>query len=244
MTMPNPHWLWTVCAWGLPFVLGQDYPHGTAIAVIRTDTEIVIAADSRAKSGTGQRQPDACKICPFGKYFVSAHGIAGTDAILSAASRALDGSDSLARKLSLIRDAIAPLIRKAIQAEAAAREINSGVIVMGFEDNVLQLGYVGFTPTLSDGVYVATPEIHICPPECTRDRVGSFFVSPDKAIFDDTGDPLKAVKQFVRKEIAAARSERDTKTVSDVGGPIQILRIESNGRSHWIKKPKICKRQK
>jgi hypothetical protein len=117
--MPNPLWLWPILAC-VPICVGQNYSHGTAIAAIRTDENIFIAADSRAVSGSGERRPDICKIRVVGNYIFSIHGVGDQD-ILASIRTVLLGSGDIPAKILLIRDRIGGVVTDRMRAIAGYR---------------------------------------------------------------------------------------------------------------------------
>src|SRR5579872_4502586 len=113
--------------------LGQQLLYGTAIALIRTDTEIVIATDSRGIDTNGNKAKDVCKIREAGNLFFSAHGLAESEGfdVFEVVGKILNTLEDLSNKSRLIRDAVEPRVTKALQTDAMVRTGSTGVIVFG-----------------------------------------------------------------------------------------------------------------
>src|SRR5437868_2068313 len=72
--MPNPRWLVGFLMHGT-LVFAQSSTHGTAVALVRTNEELVVAADSRVTNERRERKPDTCKILKSsGKIYFSLIG--------------------------------------------------------------------------------------------------------------------------------------------------------------------------
>jgi hypothetical protein len=224
-----------------PAGFAQDVSRGTAIAVVRNDKEIVIATDSRVTNEFHNPAPDICKIRSAGEWYFSLFGMArapGMDAFPIVEGR-LKGEDDIASKLRQISDALTPLLNNAVR-DATIREnvvgnnrTALGVVVYGYHQKVLKLFLIKFTLG-NDGIASQTTT---CPGDCPGSPNGAILTPAiDGRKFDQNLEARIAVRRFVQMEI--------DKKVADIGGPIQILRIDSSARSEWIEKPQVCRDQK
>ncbi len=82
---------------------------GPLIGLVRTNEAIVIAADSRAVNGAGQKEPDTCKIHVVGNFFFAIHGIGDKD-IVRGVIQSLAGSGDLRSKARHFREAFTDTI--------------------------------------------------------------------------------------------------------------------------------------
>jgi hypothetical protein len=211
----------------------QGISHGTSSAVVREDTQIVIAADSRAVDGNGKRLPDTCKILSAGEWHFSLNGMATTDGMDAPKiiNAILMHGGNLAGKVKAVGETLTPLLNKTLLANQKPQVSLLGASIFGYEDRTLKLAFLGF-------VGRAFPESHICPPECplTRNRAAIFVPGVDEPKFNWEVPLLTGVHSFVQMEI-----DRKTK---DIGGPIQLMRINAIGEHEWVpKKPDVCKDQ-
>ncbi len=234
--------LWLVAFLVLPiWALPQTFSHGTSIAVIRTNKEIVIATDSRVVTANKRRQPDTCKIRSSGKWRFTMSGTISTPGIDAASivAKALRDQGTIADKFTSIIDLLMPRFASAIKSDPKLREYAAregavlGIVVVGIEGGVLKLMSVSFQ--FRNGV--VSPEIRTCPGDCYIDgRAGVFAPYADRSKFNWNEDPLTAAREFVQMEI-----DRDP---VGIGPPIQILQINDTGHAKWINKPDVCKDQK
>jgi hypothetical protein len=236
--MPNPLRLCSVFALGSACLLGQSFSHGTAIALVRTDEVIVIAADVRAVDGaTGQKRPDECKIRTAGNYFFSVHGVADSD-ILGIVKTILIAPDSLSTKAQAVRERLAPTVTKRMQTQPRDGQVSSGVFMFGAEGGVLRLAYVKFA--------ISGTTIAECPGvDCRPTGIAMASVSPYGNTLPVDARTLEDVRNFVLGQISKGLvlEERDGNTAA-VGAPIQSLILYRNGKHNWHDKPEVCKDQR
>jgi hypothetical protein len=216
----------------------QNLSHGTSIAVIRDDIQIVIAADSRVVDGNDHILADTCKIRSAGVWHFALNGTASTrgmDAFHAIEAILTVQQGTLTDKLESISGTLTPLLNSALMRNPSLRSSVLGVTVFGYEDRTLKLGFLRFVFSNSG---FAPPEAHVCPVDCPlgEHRAAIWVPSDDSRFNPDDGSPLMAVRNFVQMEI-----DRNT---TDIGGPIQILKIDRSGASQWIEKPEVCKDQK
>ena len=237
----NPSWLigLFVAVYAFP---QSSFRHGTSIAIVRTETEIAIASDSRAVDGSGNRLPDTCKIIKAGRWYFSLNGMASTPGIdvFSIVGKILRHQGDMADRSTAIINLLMPLLSSALKSDLALREYAIaqgsllGVTVYGNENNVLKLASIKFVVSRSGCV---SYERHSCPGDCSGDgRVGMFVPAADTPKFNWNTEPLIAVHDFVQMELDRHRV--------DIGPPLQILQINHNGRAKWIEKPRVCRDQK
>jgi hypothetical protein len=239
-----PHRSWLI---GLFVLTSHAFPqnsfhHGTSIAIVRTEGEIVIASDSRAVDGDGKPLPDTCKIRSAGKWHLSLNAMVSTRAVdvFSIVVGVLRDQGDIADRSTAIINSLTPLLSAAVKSDPALREYALaqgsllGITVFGSENKVLKLTSIKFV--VADGGFVSY-ERHYCPGDCAQDgRAGVFVPSADAFKFNWNTEPLVAVRDFVQMEI-------DRHQV-DIGPPLQILQIDRKGRAKWIEKPSICKDQR
>jgi hypothetical protein len=231
--MPNPSRL--VLLFVIPVIA-----HGTSIAIIRTDREIVIATDSRARDLGLESESDVCKIRNAGSLnftFVGQSANAGVD-FKSIAESALLSSGTLDERIrNLVKD-LRPHLEKALQTspEAAALAIKQGSItsiaVYGLYEGRLTLEVIIF-PVSSNG-HLGLAKTASCPgSQCQN---GRFPVTVPQGTIDPNMEPIRAVRAFVQSWI--------DKGIPSIGGPIQVLRIDRSGNRTWnAGKPSVCEDQ-
>jgi hypothetical protein len=212
------------------FGLGVCSAKGTATAIIREDTQIVVATDSRVVDliHVGKSLPDACKIRSAGTWHFTLNG-EENDRLFALLNARLESEGTLSTKVESIRTALLSLLKEPpFNAPSAFLKIS----IFGYEDGVLKLAYLQFaidnhgdvtskTDISSSGPY------HVIAPykdsQWLLSRVQSFPV------------PVETVRGFVQMEI--------DKGLPTIGGPIQMLRIDATGKSTWLSKPDVCKDQ-
>jgi hypothetical protein len=237
--MPNRRWLSALYFFPL-LAAPQDMSHGTALAIVRTNEEIVVAADSRVTDENRAVLPDTCKIRRSGGLYFSAFGQVSWRKVdfIQVVDKSLSASKSLAERMKTIKDDLVPLLDRALQSDPSTRDIAAdqgsimGVAVYGFDHGILVLYYIRFA--LKDSTHV-DPQIHECPGvDCPDGR--AVVTAPHAGGFDWSIPSMTGARQWVQAEI--------NKRQFDIGGPLQLLRIDRNGKSNWIEKPNACKDQK
>jgi hypothetical protein len=216
----------------------QRYVHGTSVAIVRDDDQIVIAADSRATNENHTVLPDICKIRAVGDWYVSTIGVTdgpGLD-VYSTVSQLLIGSKSLATTIEIISETLTPKLNAILKSNDKARDLIAslrnnvvGIIIFGHENGVVKLSYLLFR--LDDGS--VSHKIFACPTDCSPEGRAFVFVPVSDGDKFDWSLPISVgVPSFVQMEI-------DRHTI-DIGPPIQILRVDRFS-SHWVEKPDVCK---
>ena len=240
--MPPSSWLIGFVTFTTYAFPQSPFPHGTSIAIVRTDREIVVASDSSVVDGSGKRLPDTCKIKSVSKWYFSLNGMASSQAVdvFSVVGEILSHKGDIADGSIAIVNSLTPLLNAAVRSDPALREYAIaqgsllGIMVYGDENKILKLASIKFV--VADSGFVSD-ERHSCPGDCSKDgRAGIFVPSADAPRFNWNTEPLIAVRDFVQMEI--------DKHQVDIGPPLQILRINHEGRARWIEKPKVCKDQK
>jgi len=236
--MTNPFRLFVLQAISA-FISSESSLHGTSIAFVRTDMEIVIAADSRSTDSEGNKQPDACKIRNAGQMYFTIVGMTtwqGVD-FEALAERSIQSTGTLDSRITSFVKEMMPLLDHVLESDLPARKIATkqgsimSIVVYGKDAGTLVADVIKFGVT-SDARHVL-PRRRTCPGECPDGRLPVF--APE-GVLDSSVPNLSAVWRFVQKEI--------NKQKPDIGGPIQIMRIDRNGKSQWIRKPAVCKDQK
>jgi len=224
-------------------IVGAGAAAATSLAVIRTDKEIVIAADSRVTSiSMDGSLPDMCKVRQTGNAIAAFVGLvsfsSGTratrfDAVASV-DAVLDERGTLASKAETIMATLGGQLGKLLSSVPGAvlGKLNGfilGVVIAGEDedDAVLKLHYVQFT--LSPGGALISRIFH-CPGEgCPHGAVR--IVAPPSRDFDLRLDGVHWARGYVQSQI-----DRDVPTI---GGPLQLVRITQQGLN-WIDQPLVC----
>lgn len=233
----------------------HTFSHGTAVFVIRTPNEIVVAADSRSVSGNDTPDPEPiCKIRRFSDAYIVVNGISkdtpsGYD-VFSSLNVASQRKGLLADKIAAFEPLVKRPLEKALnrlkREEPIAFKRNAieiaplGINFFGLERGVLVLYNRRFVVSLLPNNEVSVNiERHGCPSADCPDGIA--FVTVGAAEFKERfarenpnflkGDLVEAARKFVQMQI-------DTKVV-DVGPPIDILQITKRG-AKWIQKKPEC----
>jgi ATP-dependent protease HslVU (ClpYQ) peptidase subunit len=233
----------------------HSFPHGTAVFVIRTPNEIVVAADSRSVSGNDIPDPEPiCKIRRFGDVYIVVNGMSQDTptgyevfSILKAAS---ERKGMLTDKISAFESMVKAPLEKALnrlrRENAVAFQRNAieiaplGVNFFGVERGVLALYNRRFVVRLSANNQASVfIERHGCSGADCPDGVAVVTVGATE--FKERfarenpnfmqGNLVEAARKFVQMQIDAR--------VVDVGPPIDILRITKDG-AKWIQKKPEC----
>jgi hypothetical protein len=216
--------------------------HGTAIAVIRTNREIAAAADSRVVDERGTILPDVCKIRRYGDRFAAFHGMSEDlerrFSAFDSVAEIMTGSGTLAQGTVSIATALATRLRPVLSANRSLQEFAMshngllvGVIVFGLAQESLTLSALRvFAEPVADGQFAIGHEIRTCPGADCPDGRASVLV-PNGPLRWDV-DPVTAAQEFVQRQIDAGRC--------DIGGAIQVLRIQASGEWEWLQRPSAC----
>jgi hypothetical protein len=214
----------------------------TSLAVIRTEKEIVIAADSRVTSIASESSlPDMCKVRQTGNAIAafvglvsctSGRGVSAFDAV-GTVDAVLDERGTLAGKAEKIRATLGGQLEKVLRSvsHAVFDKLNGfvlGVVIAGEdeEDAVLKLNYVQFI--FSGNALVS--RISHCPGEgCPHGVVR--IVAPPGRNLDLRVDSVHWARGYVQSQI-----DRGLPTI---GGPLQLVRITGQGLD-WIDQPLVC----
>jgi hypothetical protein len=225
---------------------------GTTVVAIRTNTEIILAADSRivAVGDTPQNVGTTCKIVRVGDiYFASAGLLRDTrntfnvrDAVVEASGGGGGPSDVVLRFEQVIRG---PLIRtiQQIKDEHPAyfrSELDN--------KNALEIAFGAFehgTPKLFVRSFLVSQNGHSvdvarvdCPGVCSGD-IGSVFLGRHSIIdkFMDANPHFFRIgwEQSIERLIGLEASARP----NDVSLPANVLRIHANG-SQWLTRNEVC----
>jgi len=238
------------CAWP-----ADTSRHGTALAALRDNDEVAIAADSRVLDRLGMRVPDACKLRVVDDTVVAVHGLATDEAaefdlfaiaVESLAHRA----DLGAAVRSIAARATGPLTRALtrvlsedpLMLQAPGLKTNpAGVVLARFERGAPRLGYVRFLMTSdASGSVTVTPHSQLCPGDC-HGGVGAILVSPDSAAEArfEVGHPDYWRHELVPQAVSFVQTQIQG-PFSDVGAPIDAIRV-ANGRISWVARKDGCR---
>lgn len=235
---------------------GQQMKHGTAIAVIRTPTEIVVAADSKEVNTDGSPNTNlVCKIRRFGDSFVVVNGMAdngnGGFNVFSLLDKATHISGGILEKISrfeaLVKVPLEEALSRVRQKSPIEFQRNCiqtsplGVTFFGLENNTLFMYGRRFVVTNSvDESVKINVERHACPGLDCPGGIAASFVAPisDDAEKFQRDNPaywksnlVTIARQFVQMEI--------DKNGGEVGPPIDIVRITLRG-PEWLQRKKGC----
>ena len=224
--MPSPFRLLPLFV-GSACIFGQEHSLGDVI---------VVAADSRAVAGDGNKNPDICKIRIAGDYFFTLHGVGDAD-ILAGISEALRASGTLSAKAIGLRDKYVDTILRRLQSAPELK--TSGIMIFGRERGILKLVYVQFL------AHAATPSershIYECPGTDCPGGIVTNSASPYGDQLSTNARTLDDVREFVTSQIDKARKiEQSTGKVEFVGAPLQSMRLNKSGKHEWRDKPDVC----
>ena len=215
----------------------------TSLAVIRTDKEIVIAADSRVTGLLSNTAlPDTCKVRQTGNAiaafvgFVSAHATRSAEHFdaMEVVDTILDEPGMLAEKAEKIQAILRSQLRKMLSVAPPKifAELNGfvlGVVIAGQdeEEPILKLHYLQFT-LAPDGTLQSS--LTLCPGASCPKGAAAIVAPPasNRAVGPDA----------VRWARAHVQSQID-RGVPTIGGPLQLVRITHQGLQ-WIDQPLIC----
>ncbi len=239
----------------------------TTIVVLRTPDQIVVAGDSlsgltRVRDSltgiAGETKNSACKIIRVGNVFFASSGI-GSDSetgfdvreIARASGEESNGLltlqnfervylPSLAKELNFLR-----LANPAVYQKQSVENGPSAIVFFGFESGSTFFharGYGASSSIFGEAVSVRTVSAFDCPgdncPVKRDSRIANVNFGSSAAILRylaplvvPEADLLTVANKLVELEI--------TDNPSEVGGPIDILRVTKNGGC-WIKHEKEC----
>jgi hypothetical protein len=215
----------------------------TSLAVIRTDKEIVIAADSRVTSLLSNVSlPDVCKVRQTGNAiaafvgFVSARTTRSGDPFdaMHVVDTILDEKGMLAEKAEKIQAILRGQLQRVlgVAPPKVFADLNGfvlGVVIAGEDEDapVLKLHYLRFT-LAPDGALHSS--LTLCPgANCPKGAI--VLVAPPAKNLAAAPDPVRWAHDYVQSQI-----DRDVPTI---GGPLQLVRITHQGLQ-WIEEPLIC----
>jgi len=247
-------------SFGETLAQGAGITHGTAVAVYRSDNEIIVAADSKAthEDDSPYVEP-VCKIRQFGSTFVAAAGIyevSGTGFDLwEIVSVSVFGAGGLSDIVKTFDSSVRFPLQNAVTAIKnqypkfyQKRGIKTpwlSVFFLGIEDNVLTLKgrkYSVYPET--DDLLSVKIETYDCPGKCRKGKgavlvqkgevknrkIRRMFIDP---LFSRGAkfDTVDLARKFVQMMI-------DKNTIN-YGPPIDILSITKDG-AKWIQKKETC----
>ncbi|HWN93872.1 MAG TPA: hypothetical protein VNT99_02465 [Methylomirabilota bacterium] len=223
----------------------QEAKHGTAIAAIRTDNEIVVAADSRVVNADDTPDPKPlCKIRQIRNLFFSVSGMSedppsGFD-VFRIIDNSVQAEGSFLDRITTFETSAKIPLEKALERLRVERPhiyqhnfshmAPLGVIFFGLETNTLFLFHRRFVINSPTNQPVTVKiERRACPGSDCPGGIGHVFVGPSEDVkrfqTDNPnywkGNLVATARKFVQMRI-------DTKAVS-VGPPIDIIRLTRNG---------------
>jgi tetratricopeptide (TPR) repeat protein len=246
-----------------PLIFSQS-ALATSIFAVRNDNEIVIGGDSKGVQHTYEggdiRETDprsACKIFRAGDLFVAIAGLSSLSInIAKVQGRPFDArkliaqvvplEGTIAKKANAIEKAIVNLFADSAEiimpiTETAKIPPVVAIIVAGMENESPKLVRIVFKAVrLSSGAIDIESKCFECPGDCEANGTSWVSMGFDKAIrkyLDGNRDFLinTDLVEDTRKLIEMEISENP----SDVGGPIDILRITKKGHE-WVHRKDMC----
>src|SRR5262245_15676294 len=160
---------------------------GTAIAAMRTPSEIVIAADSRVSDGDGKLMPDECKIRVVGDTVFAAAGVSGALGgfdLFDLAANALQQPGDFDSQLKSVADTVLPALGKSLHLTRSKdpaffdRTIDdkvSNLIVAKYEGGSNRLVWIEFIVHDPRGELTVDATAYRCPGPACPDGNGGFL---------------------------------------------------------------------
>jgi hypothetical protein len=218
----------------------------TSLAVIRTDKEIVIAADSRVTNlRTDTSMPDVCKVRQTGNAiaafvgFVTAgpRGRGDSFDAMTTVDAILDEKGMLAEKAVKIEAILGGQLKRVLPAVPPAvfdslHGFVLGVVIAGEdeEEPVLKLHYIRFTLG-PEGRLLSS--VALCPGEGCPNRSLVRIVAPPASNLQPVADGVRWARSYVQSQIDLDGPY--------IGGPLQLVRITHQGLQ-WMDQPLVCSR--
>jgi hypothetical protein len=225
-------------------ILAAGNAAATSLAVIRTEKEIVIAADSRVTNLRNDTSlPDVCKVRQTGNAiaafvgFVSAGVSMGRDSYnaMDVVDTVLDEKGMLAEKAEKIQAILGSQLKKVLRAvpSAALADLHGfvlGVVIAGEDEQepILKLHYIRFS-LAPDGTLQSN--LALCPGAGCPNGSSIRIVAPPARNLGPATEGVRWARGYVQSQIA-----RDVPTI---GGPLQLVRITHQGLQ-WMDQPLIC----
>jgi len=231
----------------------QSYWHGTTIAIVKINEEIVVGADSKERGGGGALGNDrlGCKIKQVGTLFFTTLGLTAYTttrfSIDEVVAKALGTPGALSAKVYAFEKIIGDPIALAAQTiyrtqrrefDAHFRDKNGlAVLFFGVEKEVVSL-YVRqflFSVTVDDRVIV-TPVRDDCLAGCQIREIFGHKQAIVAYLAKNPGFKRETFADEVRDLIAVEISSGNL----EVGFPIDIVRLTKN-KIEWVQKKDACR---
>jgi hypothetical protein len=211
--------------------------HGTAIMVIRTNTEIVVAADSQESDENNNRIGTTCKIRKFGDFYAIVNGLeadppTGLDAF---ALLEIVGSStgSIFERISRFEQSIKPKLKLALMNKKHGPGF--AVTFVGFIANSPYVIGSAANVTRTTNSLNVDFERNVCPSDaCKTDSKAVFVYYPRESFAKFQHDQPNYYGQDLSKIVEAFVQFNIDIKQAGVGGPIAVLQI-TRGKSFWIK---------
>jgi hypothetical protein len=214
--------------------------HGTAICILRTENQIVIAADSREVNERNEPQKPVNKIIDLGGVFAVPSGMnryGRTEFDAFALIHHLSGVRTVAEAIDRSERAISEPLANAVEDMRK----NEPAFLAQYQQSPLSIVFVSLemdVPVMAQirfgwsGKLVI--EKHRCPDECPQGEA-AVLVGSDKSkkLFWQKyprlagNDLIEAARWFVQMEI--------DRGVPEIGPPVDILQITQHG-AKWVQK--------
>ncbi|TWC00214.1 hypothetical protein FBZ93_1056 [Bradyrhizobium macuxiense] len=228
----------------LPWCASQAF--ATTLIVLRTDSQIVVAADSKVVSIQGY-EAMRCKILTTPNHFFAAAGIfRQLDEFdsLQIAKRLLSTSASHTEIVTAYKDhmlRVIPAVVKRIKSrvpqyfEAKMRGQEAFQAVFGSSENgVLKVSVIGFVPGDGDSISIREED---CPGHCQAKQVW-FATLGEHALIDDE---IRS-RHLIWKSLGIVGAINKLITLeteglpASVGGPISIGFLRPDGQAGWYQR--------
>lgn len=235
-------------------ILGKSYERGTAIIIIRTDTIIVIATDSKvADRNNVSKLGHTCKIRKFGNVFYSLSGFVGEPLFGYDAIAIIDSvaktRGTIESRISTLEQIIKPIIEKMLSDSISYRNDYEtaplGIIIFGVENKKFVIRSIRFPVDYINITGMSaqiTIERKICPGSDCPENIAANFVSPDKSFSESFRqryfrrgiiDYVGIAKLFVKMQIDRGIIDQDSH--------INILKITKSKGVEWVKRESECR---
>jgi hypothetical protein len=224
----------------------------TAVAILETPKEIVVAADSRSVDEAGKPKPDECKIREVDGAFFVVNGLSRDTAsqpqlnVISLATDALTGGGSLGERVARFDGLILTPLQAAVDrimksdSEGKTFLLNGsalGINFFAFEDGAPILYNRRYTISRISGKIQS--EEHQCPgADCSRGRQQLLIRPPAGPQDFEARHPNLLDENLVQAARLFVQEQVDAK-LPDVGLPIDIVQLTVHG-TNWIDRKLSC----
>lgn len=233
--------------------------HGTAVFLARTPSQIIVSADSRKSDSDGNPISDeVCKIRKFGSGYIVMNGFTESEEsgydFLSILKEVINENESLSKNLERLEEKVEPILTLAVKKVRLENEVSFqrnllekpplGFCVFGVDNGRLVFYQRGFNVVLSEsGEVTLKKDGRNVPSNDNPGGLAFYLVGlenieeeflrkyPDLPKRRVNGSLITISREFIQMQIDAG--------VTDVGGPIDILRVTLES-SNWVQRKACC----